>query len=430
MKHAKTTLRPNSFALKTAKAATAAGGAGAATFAAALALAALLALPAAPDASAQSANGARAAGAAAGARPAAKPALATTAEAPKARKPIFFYWRTGDKWDIWPVNDYFSGENSPKKGTIRPPFVVRTVTTGGSNMEEKKAIADIGHISWEDEPQPLEQARELLARGKFLESLTAVDKVVSFFDKVKTVQGSWWLDAASVKLEAAMQLKNDLIVNDLIAQFDPIVNGSIQTFSDDKSVVKIERLKDRIRLARIDQMRRKGDIAAVLRECEAFIKDSVNPETLAQVHLIKGECQLEQKKYEAAMNTFLRVSVFYGSSIKDVPAAQLGAVKAFKGMNSPQNRHLRLEDVANRYLNDIITRFPLTKEAEIAKKMLTKEEREKAIERADATTEAAINAAETATANSAGTTPAPAPDTDAAPAAETPAPAAETPAGE
>jgi len=131
-----------------------------------------------------------------------------------------------------------------------------------------------------------------------------------------------------------------------------------------------------------------------LRDAEVFIKESVNPETLAQLHLIKGDCLMSQKKYEEALNAYLRVNVFYGSNPKYIPMAQLGAVRAFRGMNSPANKHLKLEDVANQYLNDIISQYPLTKEAEIAKTMLPKEDREKALKKADSAADAAATIAE------------------------------------
>ncbi|MEN9652535.1 MAG: hypothetical protein RL303_255, partial [Verrucomicrobiota bacterium] len=88
---------------------------------------------------------------------------------------------------------------------------------------------------------------------------------------------------------------------------------------------------------------------------------------------------LATRKYEAAMNTYLRVPVFYGSETEFIPKALLGAARAFRGMDSPAMRDQKLEAVSHRYLYDIIVSFPVSKEAEEAKKMLPPEERAKAI---------------------------------------------------
>jgi hypothetical protein len=75
------------------------------------------------------------------------------------------------------------------------------------------------------------------------------------------------------------------------------------------------------------------------------------------------------------MNTFLRVPVFYGSQVEQIPKALLGAAKAFRGMDGPTTKEQKLEEVSNRYLRNLITNYPLSKEAEEAKKLLPKEER-------------------------------------------------------
>lgn len=53
----------------------------------------------------------------------------------------------------------------------------------------------------------------------------------------------------------------------------------------------------------------------------------------------------------------------------------LGAARSFRGMDTPATREQKLEDVSNRYLRDIVTTYPTSKEAEEAKKLLPKEDR-------------------------------------------------------
>jgi hypothetical protein len=126
------------------------------------------------------------------------------------------------------------------------------------------------------------------------------------------------------------------------------------------------------------QRARKGEHEAVIKESTELLTKVDTVELQARLHLVKGNSLFASKKYEAAMTTYLRVPVFFGSETEIVPKAMLGAARSFRGMDSPALRGQKLETVANRYLYDIIVSYPVSKEAEEAKKMLPKEERAKA----------------------------------------------------
>ncbi|MEY3950100.1 MAG: hypothetical protein RJB43_1455, partial [Verrucomicrobiota bacterium] len=133
-----------------------------------------------------------------------------------------------------------------------------------------------------------------------------------------------------------------------------------------------------IQLAKLMLRARKGDHEAVIREATELLAKVDSSELQARLHLTKGNSLLAAKKYEAAMTTFLRVPVFFGSETEFIPKALLGAARAFRGMDSPALRDQKLEAVSNRYLYDVIVSYPVSKEAEEAKKMLPPEERAKA----------------------------------------------------
>ena len=126
------------------------------------------------------------------------------------------------------------------------------------------------------------------------------------------------------------------------------------------------------------QRARKGDHAEVVKESTELLAKVDSAELQARLHIVKGNSLFASKKYEAAMATYLRVPVFFGSETELVPKALLGAARSFRGMDSPALRDQKLEAVSNRYLYDIIVSYPVSKEAEEAKKMLPKEERAKA----------------------------------------------------
>jgi hypothetical protein len=190
--------------------------------------------------------------------------------------------------------------------------------------------------------------------------------VLKFFEPLKNVPGSWWVKASLIKLDALDRLENDAATNSFLATFEK------------EEAAKQPEVATQIQLAKLMLRARKGDHEAVIREATELLTKVDSSELQARLHLTKGNSLLAAKKYEAAMTTYLRVPVFFGSEAELIPKALLGAARAFRGMDSPALRDQKLEAISNRYLYDIIVSFPVSKEAEEAKKLLPPEERAKA----------------------------------------------------
>ena len=211
--------------------------------------------------------------------------------------------------------------------------------------------------------QPMVEAKNLILRGESSKALETIEPVLKTFSSVKTVRGSPWIKAAAIKLDALDRLDNDAALSTFLDTLDKVDDGSSPE------------LTNKIKLAKLLLQARKGDHAGVITATTTLIPQMDDPDVLARLHLLKGTSLLALKKYEDAMNTYLRVPVFYGSQQEHLPKALLGAAKAFRGMDSPATRSLKLEEVSNRYLTELIATFPVSKEAEEAKKLLPKEDR-------------------------------------------------------
>ncbi|MDR2845193.1 MAG: hypothetical protein LBV28_03765 [Puniceicoccales bacterium] len=276
---------------------------------------------------------------------------------------VFQFGTGASPGNRWEINDPFSKTPpDPRKATWSSTGNI-TLRTASSSITKK--ITEVTLVDWGKElPQALKDAETEVQRGEASKALTLIEPVVVQFAPIKKVRGSLWLTAASVKLDALVLLKNDAVITDFIRELEEADNGSIPG------------LGNRIKLAKIEQTLRKGNTELALADAEKLIRDTVDVDLIASLHLVKGDALLSLRRYEQAMTVFLRIPVFYGTQTKLIPAAQLGAARAFRGMNSPANKHLQLDDVANRYLTDIIEQFPISKEAEIARGMLTKADRE------------------------------------------------------
>ena len=268
----------------------------------------------------------------------------------------------------WPINDPFADANAskdPNKGTIRNNQVFMTKRIGNVSADVSKRLTEVTRIEWgAARLKVMQLAEEEVLRGDGARALEYIEPVLRFFDPLKKVPGSLWLPAASIKLDALVLLKNDVVLDDFVRELEPLNDGSILG------------LNDKIAMIKIGQKIRKGFAKAALADINKMISDTANLDHIANLNLLKGNALLGLSRYEDAMETFLRIPVFYGSQTKYIPTSLLGATKAFRGMNTPSNRHLRLDEVINGYLVEIITTYPYSKEAAEARNMLPRNIRE------------------------------------------------------
>ena len=297
------------------------------------------------------------------------PALAFLAATSASAQTFVF---KGERWEI---NDPFKMDNSippkplvdPKKGTINvvKGTIDRVSNQGGIEVTLTRKLSEVTEVAW-PLPARLKEAQANVNRGEPAKALDNVEAVLKFFEPIKNVPGSWWAKAAVVKLDALDRLENDAATEAFLTAFEK------------EDAAKQPEVATQIQLARLMQRARKGDHEAVIKESTELLTKVDTAELQARLHIVKGNSLLASKKYEAAMTTYLRVPVFFGSEAELVPKALLGAARSFRGMDSPALREQKLEAISNRYLYDIIVSYPVSKEAEEAKKMLPKEERAKA----------------------------------------------------
>jgi hypothetical protein len=246
------------------------------------------------------------------------------------------------------------------KGTID-----RVSNSGGIEVTLTRKLTEVTEVIW-PLPSRLKDAQANVSRGEPAKALDNVEAVLKFFEPIKNVPGSWWARASIVKLDALDRLENDAATESFLAAFEK------------EEAAKLPEVATQIQLARLMQRARKGEHEEVVKESTELLTKVDTAELQARLHLVKGNSLFASKKYEAAMATYLRVPVFFGSETEIVPKALLGAARSFRGMDSPALRDQKLEAVSNRYLYDIIVSYPVSKEAEEAKKLLPPEERAKA----------------------------------------------------
>jgi hypothetical protein len=288
-------------------------------------------------------------------------ALAALLAIPSSLLAQSIYFKVGSKEEKWDVNDPFS---TAKSDITKAYWKDKSLTLDdGHGSETSRKVTAITRIVWPNEPVPLAKAREHVSRGEPTPALQLIEPVLRLFDPVRKVPGSLWLKAAEVKLDALSQLSNDAVLAAFITVLEEADDGSVPG------------LAGKIKLSKLDRRVRAGDNAAVLEEADKLLAELSEPDMQARLTITKGDALLATRKYEDALNTYLRVPVFLGAEKKFVPSAYLGAAKSLRALDTPFTHAQRLDLTAIAYLKEIIRDYPLSKEAGIARGLLPREER-------------------------------------------------------
>ncbi len=235
---------------------------------------------------------------------------------------------------------------------------------GSGDQPAKVQTGQIGYplsqIARLDFPEPtqLSTVPDLIVAGRSAEALAQIEPVVRYYESFRDAPGSWWAEAALLKIEALQAVGNFKDADTLI--------GSLSVLATDPETMRAAKVFIAAGLTR------RGEHAKAVDMFEQVIKDATKPTTLATAAVNKGQSHLALKQYEPALISFLQVPVFYPNQKTLVPQAMLGSAKAYFG----------LEDLtrAKSALDDLLKDFGSSPQAAEAKVELEKvAKREKAL---------------------------------------------------
>lgn len=302
-----------------------------------------------------------------------------TAAKPAKKKKIpsvTFHFAGGDKWEtnypsfLFPPDERKQVKRIKGKANVvenRGGYYVEKKETDGNGAElvRSRRLTEIQRIEWPADDPRIEAAQAELFRGNPSGALGIAERFLAFFAPLKTIEGSPWIRAAVIKLDALDQQANDATLNSFIGEIESTPGWQA-----------IEGLPVKIKLARLNQLVRRGENNAVLASANEMIRGQMNTELLARLHVIKGNALYNLAKYEDALNVFLRIPVFYGTEASFVPAAKLAVARCLKRMDKPELRSMNLAKYAEDYLVEIITEYPMSLEAKTALEELPKHKRD------------------------------------------------------
>ncbi len=243
-----------------------------------------------------------------------------------------------------------SGQKIETQGVRRDgEMVMGKVQVGTGSGEVGYHLAQIQKVEF-PEPGALKSASDLLVQGQPDKALAEIESVVAYYAPFKDVPGNWWAQAALIKVSV------------LAAQQHPKEAEALA--ADIEKSAKDQDMAHAAQLRLIGSLIRANQLDKAIGICDATLKSSTDPTTLANAWIAKGDTLLAQKNWDEALLAYLHVPVFYQDEKLFQPAALLGSGRAYRRLNDTKR--------AKKALNDLVAAFPQSPEAGAAQTELKK----------------------------------------------------------
>ena len=196
------------------------------------------------------------------------------------------------------------------------------------------AVAQIAKLDF-PEPAQMRAVPDLIVAGKLPEALAQIEPVVKYYASFRDAPGSWWDEAAMLKLEALQAMGN-------FKDSEPLIDSLARSAGDPET----------IRAAKVFMaagLTRRGEHAKAVEIFDQVLKEATKPLTVATASVNKGQSHLALKQYESALIAFLQVPVFYPNQKLLVPQAMLGSARAYYGLEDLKRAKATLEELLKDY---------------------------------------------------------------------------------
>jgi tetratricopeptide (TPR) repeat protein len=226
-----------------------------------------------------------------------------------------------------------------KGSNIVVPLTVNGTTDAGS-AEITLPISTLSRIDW-PAPPALAAANADLKADKPADALKKIDAVLGDQEIFREIPGSWWNQGAVIKAVALARLGKDV-------DADVMIERMKRAKADSADIARAD-------IAVINQLIASGKTAEADTRMEKLQGAASDEESLAAIAVLKASILAKAGRTEEALLAYLRVPVFSPTAESQMPAALLGAVRAYQKLGDT--------DRAASTLSKLTTRFPNSPEA-------------------------------------------------------------------
>lgn len=211
-----------------------------------------------------------------------------------------------------------------------PPQNGQPATTGDASFP----AASIERLDF-PVPANLAKVPDLVAQGKGKEALALVEPLVTYLAGFQEIPGSRWD-------EAALTMAQVLAAEGRAKESQDLANrvSDLATAPEMKTAAKMQVAA---------MFLERGDRYQALTLVEPVLKNLEMDNPRAGAFLVKGQCLLEDEKWEPALMAFLQVPVFYPGEKLLMPDALLGRARAHLGLDDFAAARSTLQELAKSY---------------------------------------------------------------------------------
>ncbi len=223
-------------------------------------------------------------------------------------------------------------------------LVQQVAIPGGGSFERRYPLADVARLEF-PEPEALDEAEKLVAAGSGADALKLIEPIYRQFAPFSKVVGSHWPRAAQLRLQALLLGTDNSAITSSARELmqsglGPDVTGTAK-----------------LALAQLDARAGKEALANVM--LEQIVREAT-PAVQARAWLLRGDLAAARTAHVEALECYLRIPAFFGTIDELMPAALLGAARAYQGYGDSSR--------AERSALDLIDNYPATLQAAQAKK--------------------------------------------------------------
>jgi tetratricopeptide (TPR) repeat protein len=237
---------------------------------------------------------------------------------------------------------------SMPEARIKGSNIIVALNVGGADAgsaEITLPISTLNRIDW-PAPPALAAAEADLKADKPADALKKIDAVLSDQEAFREIPGSWWNQGAIIKTVALARLGKDV-------DADVMLERMRRAKADSADIARGE-------IAIINQLVAKGKTEEANARMEKLQSSASDEDSLAALAVLKANILAKAGRTEEALLAYLRVPVFSPTANTQMPAALLGAARAYQKLGDT--------DRAASTLATLTSRFPNSPEAAQAQK--------------------------------------------------------------
>jgi tetratricopeptide (TPR) repeat protein len=172
----------------------------------------------------------------------------------------------------------------------------------------------------------------MIAEGRASAALTALENELKTYTGFRDVPGSWWDQLVPLQIQALLALKKEKEAADAAAMFAQMASSDENKRISKAfvAVVRTRKGEHQSSLPLYDEAYKATKRQDILGLIAVNKGDSLV--ALGDALKAKGEIDQADRRYEAALLSYLRVPALYPSQKQYLPQATLGAGRAYLGM--------------------------------------------------------------------------------------------------